>query len=69
LVVGISFAFLKMSIITPVLIIGVITFGFSITGIYLGKRYNKKLGKRLEIFGGLILIGIGLKILIEHLYF
>ncbi len=67
--VGISFAFLNLSIITPVLIIGLITFVVSIIGLQLGKCFGKKIGKSVEIFGGMVLIGIGLKILIEHLYF
>lgn len=69
LVVGISFAFLKISILFPVLIIGFVTFFFSMTGLYLGKKFGKKLRNVAEISGGLILIGIGLKILIEHLYY
>ncbi len=67
--VGISFAFLNMSIMTPVLIIGLITFVVSITGLQLGKYFGKRIRKSAEIFGGIILFGIGLKILIEHLYF
>ncbi|MCF8297550.1 MAG: manganese efflux pump MntP family protein [Saprospiraceae bacterium] len=67
--VGISFAILDISIVTPVLIIGIITFGFSLLGLYLGKCFGKRIGKSVEIFGGIVLIGIGIKILIEHLYF
>lgn len=67
LVVGISFAFINTAILTPILIIGLTTFIFSMTGLYLGKLYSYKVDKRLELIGGLILIGIGTKILIEHL--
>ncbi|NOX48329.1 MAG: manganese efflux pump [Chlorobi bacterium] len=67
--VGISFAFLDISIITPVFIIGIITFLFSLTGLQLGKYFGKKIGKSVEVFGGVVLLGIGFKILIEHLYF
>lgn len=67
LVVGISFAFINTAISTPILIIGLTTFIFSMTGLYLGKLYSYKVDKRLELIGGLILIGIGTKILIEHL--
>jgi len=67
--VGISFACLNISIISPVLIIGIITFAFSLTGLHLGKYFGKRLGKTAEIIGGIVLIGIGVKILIEHLYF
>ena len=66
--VGISFAFLNLSIISPVVIIGVITFGFSLLGLQLGKYFGKRMGKSVGIFGGLVLIGIGIKILIEHIY-
>jgi putative Mn2+ efflux pump MntP len=67
--IGISFALLNLSIVTPILIIGVITFGFSLIGLRLGKYFGKRIGKSVEIFGGLVLFGIGIKILIEHIYF
>jgi putative Mn2+ efflux pump MntP len=67
--VGISFAFLNISIITPVFIIGFVTFIFSLIGLQLGKYFGKKIGKSVEVFGGIVLLGIGFKILIEHLYF
>jgi putative Mn2+ efflux pump MntP len=51
----------------PAIIIGIVTALLSITGIYLGKVIGSKIGKKLEIMGGLIIIGIGLKILISHL--
>lgn len=68
-VVGISFAFLNISIAKPVIIIGFITFFFSMLGLLLGKILGAKIGKPAEIFGGLVLIGIGTKILIEHIYY
>ena len=68
-VVGISFALLNVSIIIPILILGIITFCFSLIGLQLGKYFGKSSGRTVEIFGGIILIGIGVKILIEHLYF
>lgn len=67
LAVGISFAFLKISIVGPVIIIGGVTFLLSFLGVYLGKKYGHFLGSRVEVLGGLILIGIGVKILLEHL--
>jgi len=67
--VGISFAFLNLSIITPVLIIWLITFIVSIIGLQLGKYFGKRIRRSAEIFGGIVLLGIGFKILIEHLYF
>jgi putative Mn2+ efflux pump MntP len=66
--VGISFAVLDYEITLPIIIIGLVTFLFSMLGLQLGKLFGKKLGKSVEIFGGLILIGIGIKILIEHIY-
>lgn len=67
LVIGLSFVFLKITILKPVLIIGLTTFIASVSGLYLGKLYSTRIDKKLEVFGGLILIGIGTKILIEHL--
>lgn len=68
-VVGISFSILDIAIVNSVIIIGIVTFIFSILGLYLGKYLGKKIGKPAEILGGIILIGIGSKILIEHLFF
>jgi len=67
LAVGISFAILKMEILMSVIIIGVVTFIFSILGLQLGNFFGKKFGKYVEIFGGVVLIGIGVKILLEHI--
>ena len=67
LAVGISFAFLAINIWLSGLVIGAITFLASMVAIRLGKSAGKKLGQRAEIVGGLILIAIGVKILIEHL--
>lgn len=67
LAAGISFALLKINILYTVSLIGVITFGVSMVGVFLGKQLCGFWGKKIEIAGGMILIGIGLKILIEHL--
>jgi len=67
LVVGLSFAFLKMPILFAAVIIGVVSFLFSLTGFFLGKKAGERFGGYAEIAGGLILIGIGVKILSEHL--
>jgi manganese efflux pump family protein len=73
LIVGVSFAFLETpdipAILIPVIIIGSVTFIMSMLGILFGKKAGAKLGKRMEMLGGIILIGIGLKILTEHLLF
>ena len=68
-VVGISFALLGWAIIKPILIIGVTTLIFSLIGLQVGQYLGRKAGKSATIIGGLVLIGIGTKILIEHLYF
>lgn len=67
LAVGLSFAFLDVGIATPAIIIGIVTFIMSFAGVYLGKRVGHLFEGKIEIIGGLILIGIGTKILIEHL--
>jgi len=67
--VGFTFALLKISILTPVFIIGIITFLMSLAGVYLGKKTGVFLRKKAEIAGGIILIAIGLKIVIEHVFF
>jgi manganese efflux pump family protein len=67
LVVGFSFAFLEFRILTSTFIIGSVTFIVSMLGLLFGKNVGARLGKRMEIVGGLILIGIGIKILLEHL--
>lgn len=68
-VVGITFAFLNTPILEPVLIIGAVTFIMSFIGIYIGKNVGHLFENKIEILGGLILIGIGLKILLENLFF
>ena len=67
LVVGISLSILDISIYLSILIIGLFAFTFSVSGYYLGHRIGKFIGNKVEIIGGIILIGIGIKILIEHL--
>jgi putative Mn2+ efflux pump MntP len=62
-----SFAFLKVNIVTAGLLIGVTTFLVSILGFALGRKVGDYLGKRAELGGGLILIAIGLQILLTHL--
>lgn len=64
---GLSFAFLNEEIVLPSLIIGAITFVLSLIGFYLGKLLSRILKSKAEFLGGIILIGIGVKILLEHL--
>lgn len=67
LAVGITFAFLKCNILTSILFIGIITFLISLIGVKLGNIFGSKYEKKSQIFGGVILILLGLKILLEHL--
>lgn len=67
--VGISMSLLKVQIIQPALIIGVITFVVSFVGTIIGQKFGDLFGEKIEIIGGVVLIGIGCKILIEHLFF
>ncbi len=67
LAVGLSLSFLNLSIILPAVIIGMITFLVSIFGVYFGNRFGHYFERKIEIVGGLILIGIGIRILIDHL--
>jgi putative Mn2+ efflux pump MntP len=67
LVVGVSFALISTNIYLAISIIGSVTFLVAMIGMLLGKNVNGKFGKKAEIIGGLILIGIGLKILLSHL--
>lgn len=67
LAVGLSFAFLKIFIAIPVIVIGAVTFTLSLAGVYIGSRLGHFFEKKIEVAGGLVLIGIGVKILIEHL--
>lgn len=69
LAIGLSFAFLDTPILMPAIIIGAVTFMLSFAGVYIGKNMGKFFEKKAPIIGGLILIGIGLKILIQHLFF
>lgn len=67
LAVGITFAFFKISIIKPVIIIGGLTFLLAFFGVFIGNRFGAKFKDKAQILGGVILILIGIKILIEHL--
>jgi len=67
LAVGLSFAFLKIPILYPSIIIGIVAFIMTAIGMFFGERLGRIVGKRVEVVGGLILIGIGVKILIDHM--
>lgn len=67
LAVGISFAFLNVSIVWAAAVIGLITFAICFIGVFIGNKFGGLLKKKAEVVGGLILICIGAKILLEHL--
>jgi len=64
--VGISFAFLNIKVWFSGIIVGVVTFLASMIAIRIGKSAGKRLGQKVELVGGLILIAIGVKIFLEH---
>ncbi len=66
LIVGIGFGLLNVSILLPALIITFITFLFSASGVWIGNKIGSRFNSSLEITGGVILVGLGVKILIEH---
>ena len=68
LVVGFSFAFLRISIWFPSAVFGIVTMILSVIGVYTGKYLGKTFGRKMEFIGGLILIAIGFRILYLHLY-
>ena len=67
LMVGLSFAFLQTAIALPIIVIGIVTFSLSYFGFIFGKVIGSVLGNKMKVVGGIILIGIGVKILLEHL--
>lgn len=69
LAVGLSLAMLGVSIWTPAAVIGLVCAVLTVVGMLLGRRIGGIWGKRVEIFGGIVLVGIGLKILLEHTVF
>lgn len=69
LAVGVTFAFLKVDIILAITLIGITTFVFSAAGIKIGSVFGAKYKSKAELFGGVVLVFIGFKILIEHLFF
>lgn len=67
LAVGISFAFLRVNILAAIAFIGIITFLLSTVGVKIGNVFGARYKSKAEFAGGLILILMGLKILLEHL--
>ena len=67
LAIGLSFAVLQIPIWQPCIIIGLVAAALTTIGMFFGERIGGRLGHRAEIIGGLVLIGIGVKIVIDHL--
>ena len=67
LAVGLSLAALKVAIVFPYVVIGVVAFTVTVIGMKLGPALGKVIGRRAELLGGVVLITIGVKILAEHL--
>jgi putative Mn2+ efflux pump MntP len=65
--VGVTFAFLSVFPASPVAVIGLVTFVFSLAGVFIGKRAGHSFEGKIEVIGGLVLIGTGTKILVEHM--
>lgn len=67
LAVGVTFAFLQVQIVAAVLFIGVTTFILSAIGVKIGNVFGLKYKSKAELFGGVVLIAMGTKILLEHI--
>ena len=67
LAVGITFAFLSVNIWSAISIIGVTTFILSLIGVVIGNKFGSKYKSKAELVGGIILVLMGIKILLEHL--
>ena len=68
LAVGITLSIITHAITATVVIIGAVTFGLSCTGVYIGKRFGHFFESKIEAVGGLVLIALGLKILVQHVF-
>jgi putative Mn2+ efflux pump MntP len=68
LAVGLSLAMLGSRIVVPAVVIGVVAAAFTALGMALGRRIGSIWGQRVEVIGGLILLGIGVRILVEHVF-
>lgn len=69
LAVGVTFAFLKVQIVPAVSFIGVVTFVISCAGVVIGNRFGAKYKSKAELAGGIVLVCMGIKILVEHVFF
>jgi manganese efflux pump family protein len=67
LAVGVSLSLLQVAIMAPIIVIGCVTFVMSLAGVCVGDRFGHLFESKIEVLAGLILIGIGVKIVIEHI--
>jgi putative Mn2+ efflux pump MntP len=67
LAVGFSFAMLEVRVWAPSVVIGVVSGAVTALGMQVGSRLGERFGRRMEILGGLVLIAIGIKILLQHI--
>ena len=67
LAVGITYAFLKVNMVIATIMIGIVTFAICVIGVKIGNKFGDKYERKAEVVGGLILIFMGIKILLEHL--
>jgi manganese efflux pump family protein len=64
--VGVTLAFMDVPIVVTAMVIGMVSFGMALGGVYLGRVAGPVIGRRAEAIGGIVLIAIGIKILVEH---
>jgi manganese efflux pump family protein len=67
LAVGITLSLITHAVAEAIVIIGVVTFGLSCAGMYIGKKFGHFFESGIEAIGGLVLIGLGVKIMLQHL--
>ena len=65
--VGLSIAMIQVSVLVSVIIVGLVAMLLSLVGLFAGTRLSTAFGKRMEVLGGLILLGIGIRVVITHL--
>ncbi|HEX7434444.1 MAG TPA: manganese efflux pump, partial [Anaerolineaceae bacterium] len=68
LAVGLSMALIKTPILLPSIIIGVVTLALSAFGLLAGAKLGSRFGKRMEVVGGIILVFIGIRVVVTHLF-
>lgn len=68
LAIGLSLAVLRVQILCPAIVIGIVAAGMSLLGLRLGQSLGATFGKRMELVGGLLLIGIGVRVVLSHLF-